>query len=202
MAHRRQGKKEKVDLPRREGVVEAALRVIAREGFEGATVRAIAREAGCTTGVPMHYFPTKDALLLAVLERIFAIPETGPMGRPPTDDPLGELREVLLDTLPRTEALRQAWRLWLYCAAQALHRPMVAAEHRRRYTRIRAWLTDAIARAKKAGQVRRDADPAVEAERLLSAIDGIATHAILEPKAFPEKTQIELMERHLEPLLR
>jgi AcrR family transcriptional regulator len=39
---------------RREEIVEAAWRVIEREGLAGADLREIAREAGYTTGVITH----------------------------------------------------------------------------------------------------------------------------------------------------
>jgi len=189
-------------LTRRDSVVDAALRIIARDGFEGATVRAIAREAGCTTGVPMHHFADKDELLFAALERILAILDRGPMGRPPGPDALADLREVLREGLPLDDERRSAWRIWLHCVAQALSRPRFAAEHRRRYGAIRAWLAETIRRAQRAGQARRGVDAEIEAERLLSAVDGIGTHAVLEPESFPPKTQLALLERHLQPLLK
>ncbi len=186
---------------RRDGVVDAALRIIARDGFEGATVRAIAREAGCTTGVPMHHFAGKDDLLFAALERVLGILDRGPMGRAPGPDALADLREVLREGLPLDEERQAAWRIWLHCITQALSRPRFAAEHRRRYGAIREWLADTLRRAQRAGQVPRGLDPTVEAERLLSGVDGIGTHAVLEPESFPRDVQLALLERHLRPLI-
>ena len=48
---------------RREELVEATWRVIARAGMVGATMREIAREAGVSTGILAHYFTDKEDLL-------------------------------------------------------------------------------------------------------------------------------------------
>lgn len=51
----------------RERLIAAAFRVVAREGLEAASVKAIAADAGLTPGLLHYHFPTKAALLEAVL---------------------------------------------------------------------------------------------------------------------------------------
>jgi TetR/AcrR family fatty acid metabolism transcriptional regulator len=55
---------------RREQIVEAATRVFAQKGFRRATTREVAREAGISEGTIYNYFEDKDALLMAILERL------------------------------------------------------------------------------------------------------------------------------------
>lgn len=50
---------------RRQSLVEACARVLAREGIAGASVRSIALEAGVSAGLVGHYFPGVDALVAA-----------------------------------------------------------------------------------------------------------------------------------------
>lgn len=50
-------------------LVDAAVRLLASAGFAKATTQAIAKEAGMTTGALHHHFPTKDDLMLAVLDQ-------------------------------------------------------------------------------------------------------------------------------------
>jgi DNA-binding transcriptional regulator YbjK len=50
---------------RRQSLVEACARVLAREGIAGASVRPIALEAGVSPGLVGHYFPGVDALIAA-----------------------------------------------------------------------------------------------------------------------------------------
>ncbi len=51
----------------RERLIAAAFRVVARDGLEAASVKAIAADAGLTPGLLHYHFPTKAALLEAVL---------------------------------------------------------------------------------------------------------------------------------------
>jgi AcrR family transcriptional regulator len=50
-------------------IVEAAARVLERSGFEGFNTNAIAEKAGVSIGSLYQYFPSKNALLRAIIER-------------------------------------------------------------------------------------------------------------------------------------
>ncbi len=56
-----------VEEERREQLIAAAARVIARSGYDAATVRDVASEAGVSTGVIAYYFDGKDDLFAHVL---------------------------------------------------------------------------------------------------------------------------------------
>jgi AcrR family transcriptional regulator len=53
---------------RRAEIVRAALEVIAERGYRGASMAAIAERVGLTQQGLLHHFPTKETLLVAVLE--------------------------------------------------------------------------------------------------------------------------------------
>jgi len=55
---------------RREQIVGAATRVFAEEGFRRSTTREVARAAGVSEGTIYNYFEDKDALLLAILDKL------------------------------------------------------------------------------------------------------------------------------------
>ncbi|GAB4357030.1 MAG: hypothetical protein Kow0073_14790 [Immundisolibacter sp.] len=59
------------DFHSRDRILERALSLFANEGYGAVTMRAIARAAGLTIGTLYHYFPSKRALYLAVLERAY-----------------------------------------------------------------------------------------------------------------------------------
>lgn len=52
-----------------DALIEATARVLVREGFERASTNRIAAEAGASVGSLYQYFPTKEALVAAVIER-------------------------------------------------------------------------------------------------------------------------------------
>lgn len=54
-------------------IIEAAQRLIARQGVEKTSMRDIAAEAGLTTGAIYYYYPSKEALLYDVMDHATAI---------------------------------------------------------------------------------------------------------------------------------
>jgi AcrR family transcriptional regulator len=55
---------------RREQILGAATRVFAEKGFSRATTREVARAAGVSEGTIYNYFEDKDALLMAILDKL------------------------------------------------------------------------------------------------------------------------------------
>ena len=64
------GIRELLVAARREQIVGAATRVFAEKGFRRATTREVARAAGVSEGTIYNYFQDKDALLMAILDRL------------------------------------------------------------------------------------------------------------------------------------
>jgi AcrR family transcriptional regulator len=53
-------------------ILDAALRVVDAVGGADITYESVAREAGLTKAGLMYHFPTKDALMIAVIEHVIA----------------------------------------------------------------------------------------------------------------------------------
>lgn len=68
MAEQRNGRTPKGQA-KREAILEAALTVFGEVGLHGASLREIASRVGVSHQSLMHYFPTKNELLMAVLRR-------------------------------------------------------------------------------------------------------------------------------------
>ncbi len=56
----------------RQGILEAALRVVARGGVEAVTHRSVAREAGLTHGTLTYHFASRDGIVLAAFRHYIA----------------------------------------------------------------------------------------------------------------------------------
>lgn len=52
-----------------EAIVQAMTRVLIKDGYEGASTNRVAKEAGVSVGSLYQYFPSKEALVLAVMEQ-------------------------------------------------------------------------------------------------------------------------------------
>jgi AcrR family transcriptional regulator len=77
-------------------VVRAARKRFLAEGVDGASLRRIAADARTSIGMVYYYFPTKDALFLAVLEEAYA-------------KVLSDLTAALDDALPVEERIRRLY---------------------------------------------------------------------------------------------
>ena len=97
---------------RREEIVEAARRIILREGIEAATTRAIAREAGYSNGVLTHYFADKDDIMLSALRSSHRRIVERLRGKLAGRGGLAALRELLWTTCRWTTSApgRAGWR--------------------------------------------------------------------------------------------
>jgi AcrR family transcriptional regulator len=85
-------------------LVKAARKAFLTEGVDGASLRDIAADAGTSVGMVSYYFPTKDDLFLAVLERVYPklLAElTAQISAP------GELREKIERLYLRVHALSE-----------------------------------------------------------------------------------------------
>jgi len=61
------GRKSKSTVRRRE-IVESCYQVIAKRGLEGATLKRIGREMGVSPSLLMHYFASKEEMILALVD--------------------------------------------------------------------------------------------------------------------------------------
>ncbi len=85
------------DKSTRDRLIETAMRLFHEQGYAATGVSTILREAGVKSGSLYYFFPTKEALLLAVLDRYMELLE--PVILQPafeaTPDPVGRIFAVL-----------------------------------------------------------------------------------------------------------
>src|SRR5579859_2345543 len=65
-------KRQRIDIGsiRREEIVEAAVAIITEQGLQNLSLSEIEQKAGMSRGQLTYYFPTKEAILLAVFDRL------------------------------------------------------------------------------------------------------------------------------------
>ena len=157
----------------------AALRVFARRGYAGASVRDVAREAGVAQGLLYNYYPSKEALLVAVFHRSMADVQASFAAAATGDVPPAERIARLVRS--SFAVLREHLAFWQLVYGIRYQTDVVAALG----PALQAW-TDGIrdeleAHLRAAGQ----RDPAVGARLLFAAIDGVAQHYALDPEHYP-----------------
>ncbi|MFC8723815.1 TetR/AcrR family transcriptional regulator [Streptomyces bacillaris] len=165
---------------RRAGILRATLEVIAERGYRGATLGAVAERVGLTQQGLLHYFPTKEALLVAVLEDRDRW-DTGGGGRGGED---GAWRLELLGSLVEYNAMRPG----IVQTFSALLGESVTEEHpareffTRRYTQVRAGMA-ATLRAEYGEMLPGGLTPERAAVLLVAVMDGLQYQWLLDPES-------------------
>jgi AcrR family transcriptional regulator len=159
---------------RRAEIVRAALEVIAERGYRGASLAAVAERVGLTQQGLLHYFPTKDALLVAVLEE-----------RDKWDAvPAGQWRTDLLAQLVEYNAMRPG----IIRTFSALLGESVTEGHpargyfTERYAQVRANMA-AVLRAEYGDRLPSGLTPERAAPLLVAVMDGLQYQWLLDPES-------------------
>jgi AcrR family transcriptional regulator len=185
---------------RREELLEAVWRVIARDGMEGTTIRGIAKETGWSTGVLSHYFVDKDEIIASALrlayERIAARWDEKLEGL----TGVSALFELVLDNLPLDDERKLETQLLMNYWSLMIRGHDLTARPRRRGPLLIDLLTRFVREGQEAGEIRRDEAPEDIAERLLGLIDGFSLHSLLNPERLSGDRQVTLIEQEFDRL--
>jgi AcrR family transcriptional regulator len=169
-----------VEPERREQLIAAAARVIARSGYDAATVRDVAREAGVSTGVIAYYFEGKDDLFAHVLRSASrAFRARLQQARDAAETPRERLLALAEAATPADDEAARAHALWIDFWARAARDPALANLTVRLYDGWRREIADTVREGQSAGAFRTDADPEAFARGFAAAADGLATHVVL-----------------------
>ncbi|WP_282697421.1 TetR/AcrR family transcriptional regulator [Streptomyces sp. CC208A] len=162
---------------RRAEILRAALEVIAERGYRGATLGSVAERVGLTQQGLLHYFPTKEALLVAVLEE-----------RDRWDTSGGRDREGwrldLLESLVEYNAMRPG----IVQTFSALLGESVTDGHpareffTERYAHVRASMADVL-RLEFGERLPGGLTPERAAPLLTAVMDGLQYQWLLDPSA-------------------
>lgn len=185
---------------RREQVLAAVWRVIARTGLRGATTRLIAKEAGFSNGVLAHYFTNKDDILTSAMQlshlRIRERWET----KLTSVRGLSALRELLLDNLPLDEERELETKLEVSFWARTLGDKSFAEAQRLEEEELYDAIQRRLKEARDMGQLRACSDGPELTERLVALIDGLSLHALLYPQRVNAQMVVAVIDRELEQL--
>jgi AcrR family transcriptional regulator len=185
---------------RREELIEAVWRVIARDGLEGATIRGIARETGWSSGVLAHYFADKDDILASALRlaysRIAARWELKLAGL----TGIRALYELVLDNLPLDDERELETKFLMNYWSRAIRGGDGVPRPARRGPLLIDLLTELTRDGQVAGEIRGDEAPEDIAECLLALIDGFSLHGLLDPQRLPRDRQVALIDQAFDRL--
>jgi len=178
----------------RERLLDAAVRLIAREGIDNVRIARIATEAGVSAGLVHYHFASRDALLEEALEhsyeragdlRLAAFEE----GRATAAQ---RLAAMIDQCLPTDRALHDDFVLWVELWLRSARDPALRPVAARLYARLHAWFAQALTDGVTSGELRA-CDVAQMADRLLALIDGYGIRVLAgDPQVPIERARAEI----------
>src|SRR5215469_15052196 len=112
---------------RRKDLVQIAHHLIAKKGLEGFRTRDVADAAGIDTGTLHYHFPSKEALVQAVVEhQVTEFRAIRPEPSGPPENALEELRNEIFDLVPRVRESPDQLLMMLDLKVRASRDPAVA----------------------------------------------------------------------------
>jgi TetR/AcrR family fatty acid metabolism transcriptional regulator len=166
-------------IDKRRQILDAAIRVFARQGFHATRVSDIADEAGVAYGLVYHYFSSKDevlnelfsqrwSLLLAAIEEIDA-------GAAAPRDKLAAVAAFIVESYRHDHELMKVIIVEVTRAANSFGRTHLP-EIRKAYDSIAKIVAD----GQEAGAFRRDVDPIFASMSFYGAIEQLLSGWIFD----------------------
>ena len=158
-------KKSKISIA---SIVDAAVRVIARQGYAHTSLMDIASEVGMSKGAVHYHFPTKEALMAQVLQTACDEVATRTRGAwTQSDNPVEALRSSLRELWRVRAQLSDEAKVVADLLAQSLHdhtlRPPLAEYYRFASAQVEEHLNEHLDHARAQAEARCRQDPAPDA---------------------------------------
>src|SRR5487761_920430 len=187
---------------RRDEILSATWRVIARDGITGATIRAIAREANCSRGILAHYFDDKADILGSALVMSHRRVVARMNARADGLTGLAALRVVMLEALPLDGQRDLEAQIEISFWGRALGTPglreLQHSEFERLWSRLHRHLDDAA----RLGELTAGIDLDFATHQLVVLIDGLSAERVLYPDRVPPDHQAAMLVRLLDSFRR
>jgi len=176
-------------------IISAAIRVLARQGYARTSLLEIAKEAGMSKGALHYHYPTKEALIHAVLETACNVVQARTVQAwSPSDNPFEALRKSLEELwaarAERTdEALVVADLIALSLYDESL-RPKLAEFYELGAQQIRDYLQENLVSLGLEPRISLDLLPRI----VIGWRYGLAMQAFVDPEAFSPDEAVDAVQ--------
>lgn len=164
---------------RRAQIIEVATDVFGRQGYRQGSLKDVADEAGLTTPGLLHYFPTKEALLMDVLRQRAADRQDARSRVYEESGLIAAGRFVLEENLERPGFMR----LYVTLAAEATDPEHPAHDYFvERYELSHRWFAERISHDIAIGVLSASIDVDALTSQLVAVMDGLQLQKLLRPE--------------------
>lgn len=168
---------------RREQILAAGWRCVARQGFHKTSMADIIRESGLSAGAVYLYFPSKDQIIIAIAEQVVAGADQI-FDDVLSQDPLPPLHEIVRLIVTRIERIATAGegeliKVALPTWAEAVRNESIRGVVANAYRHLRRRMQDLVERLQTAGKFDADADPGQVAQVLFGLMPGFVLQRVI-----------------------
>jgi AcrR family transcriptional regulator len=175
-------------------IVEATLRVLARQGYARTSLMDIANEVGMSKGAVHYHFPTKEALITQVLQHaVDAVAERTRKVWSANENPLLAMRSALRELWSVRSALSDDVKVVADLLAQSMHDPKLR-EPLSTYYRVAVSQVEEQLRNAQALGLRPKIDPAFLPRIMHAVLDGLALQKIVDPESITDDQVVSALE--------
>ena len=183
---------------KRDEILSATWRVIAREGLSGTTIRAIAKEAKCSQGILSHYFSDKADILGAALVLSHRRVAQRMNERTRGLRGMEALRVVMDEALPLDAQRDLEAQIEVSFWGRVLSSSELLTLQHSEFDHLLQRLRGHLLEAAELGELDPGLDVDVAAHELVMLIDGLSVERVLYPTMVPPERQLALLDRMLE----
>jgi len=182
---------------RREQIIRATIRCLARNGYSGLTMKRIASEAGVRQGILHYYFKDKRAIIAAAADKVM-----GDLGQRVVAEARGardaraRLRALIRACLDVATRNRDFWTVFIEFWGETLHEADLASLNTRTYARVRRLIAGVVTRGISEGCFR-NVEPKQAAVMILALLDGMSLQLTFEPRLLSVRRAAHLCEQVL-----
>jgi TetR/AcrR family transcriptional regulator, transcriptional repressor of aconitase len=172
-------------VARRQEILDRAIEVFAERGGYGTSLRSIAQAIGVSHAALLHYFDSREQLLLAVYEHAEVKRNTDP------DAPKASSAvEVMVHAATANVEVPGLVELYSTLLAASLEAGNATgkAHFTERFARVRRDLADRLRAEQASGEIRADVDADEIAALLVAASDGLQIQWLLDPSVRLQET--------------
>lgn len=176
-------------------IVEAAMRVLARQGYAHSSLMDIANEVGMSKGAVHYHFPTKEALITQVLETaVDMVAERTRSAWIEGDNPLVAIRSALRELWTVRAALSDEVKVVADLLAQSLHDDKLREPLSTYYKIAFSQVEEHLRTNAEALGLRPKIAPEFVPRILHALLDGLLLQKFVDPDAISDESVVQALE--------
>jgi len=184
---------------RKEQLIQATIKCIAKHGLSGVTMARVTQEAGLSMGIANLHFESKDKLLLETLQYVtaeYAVGQTAILDSDKCPSTAARIEAILAFDFSPTVTDKNKLAVWFGFLGEAKSRPTYQRACSRQDSASEARITALFQSAlDEAGDKRADAG--LIAAGYIALVDGLWLNALVDPRRLPWKKAYRAARHYL-----